>query len=154
MLFFVKPRHESATSIHMSPLFWDPADYRPSGFSVHGILQARMLEWFAISVSRGSSWPRNWTHVSCIVRWIIYHWATWEILSCYKKGSFFSTHCFLFYLLHIFIFKDSAWRTFQRLKLLIITEEAYKQEYTGNLDKMISQQQQLQQWFPSPCYNS
>ena len=34
-------------------------------FSVHGILQARILEWFTISFSRGSSWPRDWTWVSC-----------------------------------------------------------------------------------------
>ena len=36
------------------------------GFSVHGILQARILKWIAISLSRGSSWPRDWTWVSCI----------------------------------------------------------------------------------------
>ena len=50
------------------------------GSSVHGIFEARILDWVAIS-SRGSSRPRNWTHmscVSCIGRWILYHWATWE----------------------------------------------------------------------------
>ena len=35
-----------------------------SGSSVHGILQVRILEWFAISSSRGSSWTRDHTHVS------------------------------------------------------------------------------------------
>ena len=44
----------------------DPMDCSPPGSSVHGILQARILEWDAISFSRGSSWPRNWTQVSCI----------------------------------------------------------------------------------------
>ena len=39
--------------------------YSPLGFSVLGISQTRILEWIAISFSRGSSWPR-------------YHWATWE----------------------------------------------------------------------------
>ena len=34
------------------------------GFSIHGISQARVLEWVAISFSRGSSWPRDWTQVS------------------------------------------------------------------------------------------
>ena len=33
--------------------------------SVHGIFQARVLEWVAISSSRGSFWPRDWTHISC-----------------------------------------------------------------------------------------
>ena len=41
-------------------------DCSPAGSSVHGILKARILGWVAISSSRGSSWPRNWTHVSCV----------------------------------------------------------------------------------------
>ena len=41
-------------------------DCSPPGSSVHGILQARILEWVAISFSRGSSRPRDWTQVSCI----------------------------------------------------------------------------------------
>ena len=44
----------------------DPMDCSPSGFSVHAVFQARMLEWVAISSSRGSSWPRDRTHVSCL----------------------------------------------------------------------------------------
>ena len=46
------------------------------GSSVHGISQARILEWVAISVLKRSSWPRDWTHVSCIGRRILYHWTT------------------------------------------------------------------------------
>ena len=44
----------------------DPVDCSPSGSSVHGILQARVLEWVAISFSRGSSRPRDRTQVSRI----------------------------------------------------------------------------------------
>ena len=44
----------------------DPMDCRLPGFSVHGILQARILEWVAISSSRGFSWPKDRTWVSCI----------------------------------------------------------------------------------------
>ena len=44
----------------------DPMDCSLPDSSVHGILQARILEWIAISFSRGFSWPRNWTWVSCI----------------------------------------------------------------------------------------
>ena len=43
----------------------DTMDCSPSGSSFHGILQARSLEWVAISVSRGSSRPRDWTRISC-----------------------------------------------------------------------------------------
>ena len=50
-----------------------------AGSSVHGILQARILEWVAISFSRGSSWLRNWTWVSCTGRCILCHWVTREV---------------------------------------------------------------------------
>ena len=43
-----------------------------------GILQARVLEWVAISFSRGSSWPRDRTHIFYIGRCILYRWAIWE----------------------------------------------------------------------------
>ena len=51
------------------------------GTFVCGISQAGILEWVAISSSRGSSQPREWTHVSwvfCIGRWVLYHCATCE----------------------------------------------------------------------------
>ena len=41
--------------VHSSPTLCDPMDYSPSGSSVHGILQTRILEWVAISYPRGSS---------------------------------------------------------------------------------------------------
>ena len=50
----------------------------PPSSSVDGISQARILEWVAISFSRGSSQPRDWTRVSRIDEQIIYHWATRE----------------------------------------------------------------------------
>ena len=43
------------------PTLCNPMDYSLPGSSIHGILQARMLEWVAMSSSRGSSWPRDWT---------------------------------------------------------------------------------------------
>ena len=51
-------------------------DCSPPGSSIHWILQARILDWVAISFSRGSSGYRNRTHVSCIGWQILYHWAT------------------------------------------------------------------------------
>ena len=56
-------------------------DCSPPGSSIHGILQARIPEWVAVSFSRGSSQPRDRTRVSCVScigRQILYHWATWE----------------------------------------------------------------------------
>ena len=46
--------------------YCDPMDCSLPGSSVHGIFEVRILEWIAISFSRGSSGPRNWTWVSCI----------------------------------------------------------------------------------------
>jgi len=54
----------------------DPMDCSPPGSSVHGILQARILEWVTISYSRGSSQPRDQTDISCgscTGRWVVYH---------------------------------------------------------------------------------
>ena len=74
---------------------WDPMDCIPPGFSVHGILQARILEWAAMPSSRGSSQPGDWTEVSCISctdRWILYHCAIWESLkTAHKFKTFIST---------------------------------------------------------------
>ena len=53
----------------------DPMDYSLPSSSVHGIFQARLLEWVATPSFRGSSWPRNQTWISCVSntgRWILY----------------------------------------------------------------------------------
>ena len=58
--------------------FCDPMDCSLPGSSVHAILQVRILEWVAISFSRGSSWPRDQTWVSCIAGRFFIIWATRE----------------------------------------------------------------------------
>ena len=50
----------------LCPTLCDPVDCRLPGSSVYGIFQARILEWVAISSSKGSSCPRYQTHISCI----------------------------------------------------------------------------------------
>ena len=86
-LLQVKSESEVAQSC---PTLCNPMDWSISGFSIHGIFQARVLEWVAISFSRGSFRPRDWTQVShiagrrfnlCITRvkrvhfmlWVLYH---------------------------------------------------------------------------------
>ena len=56
-----------AKSLWSRPTLCDPGGCSPPGSSVHGILQARILGWVAISFSRGSSQPRDQTQISCIV---------------------------------------------------------------------------------------
>ena len=60
------------------PPLCDPIDCSPPGSSVHGILQARILEWVAMPFSRGSSPPRDWTQVSHIAGGFFTFWATRE----------------------------------------------------------------------------
>ena len=63
----------------------DHMDCSLPGFSVHGILQARILEWVAIHFSRRSSQPRDQTHISCIAGIFFTIWATREALK-YQQG--------------------------------------------------------------------
>ena len=62
-------------SLQSCPTLCCPTDHSPPGSSVHGILQARILEQVAMPSSRGSSWPRDWTHVSYV------SWIGWWVLS-------------------------------------------------------------------------
>ena len=66
----------------LSSTVCNPMDYSLPGSSVHGIYQARLLEWVAISSSRGSSQPRDWTCASCVFsvgRQILYHCTTCQV---------------------------------------------------------------------------
>ena len=70
----------------MSNSLWPHGLYSLPGSSVHGIFQARILEWVNISFSRGSSWPRDRTWVSCIAVICFTIWATREAhFGCYNK---------------------------------------------------------------------
>ena len=77
-------RKESTTErLNWTELNWvsdfcDPMDCSPPGSSFHGILQARILGWVVISFSRGSSWPREQTHISHIAGRFFTVWATGE----------------------------------------------------------------------------
>ena len=83
------------------PTLCDLTDCGPPGSSVHGILQARILEWVAFPFSRGSSQPRDQTQVSCIAGGFFTIWATrkvqfkntwtyihalWMYLSCQQQN--------------------------------------------------------------------
>ena len=55
----------------------NPMDCSLPVYSVHGISQARILEWVPISSSRGSSWSRDQIGVFCVGRWILHYCTTW-----------------------------------------------------------------------------
>ena len=104
----------------------NPTDHSPPGSSVHSrIFPERLLEWVAISSSRGSSWLRDWTRVSCIAGgfftteptgklgnnpelffWI---WVTFLLLEMHKPWT--KTGCHQNYLYTVIHF-DFHWKTF------------------------------------------
>ena len=90
----VKPERKKVKVTQLCPTLCHPKDYR-----VHGILQARILEWVAFPFSRGSSWPRSWTWVSCIADIFFTKWA---IREAYIGFNF--TYCASsFYFFHIIL---------------------------------------------------
>ena len=105
MFYFNYPESESESEVAQScPTLFDPMDCSISGFSVHGTFQARVLEWVAISFSRGSSRPRDWIQVSHIAGGFFTVWAIREAQLIHIPSANF---------LIIFSFssvgKESAW---------------------------------------------
>ena len=77
-----------AKSLQSCPTLCDIMDYSPPGFSVHGILQTRILEWVAMPSSRGSFGPRDQTrlsYVSGISRRVLYY-------ECHSEKPLMSDH--------------------------------------------------------------
>ena len=84
---FLQPQSESESEVAQPCLtLCHPVDCSLPGSSVHGILQARILEWVATSFFRGSSWPRDQTQVSRIAGRHFNLWATGEAPT--SKGTF------------------------------------------------------------------
>ena len=80
--------HESESEVvQLCPNLSDPMHCSLPSSSVHGISQVRILEGVATCFSKGSSQPRDRTHVSCIGRWVRYHWANREAWNAYEGSS-------------------------------------------------------------------
>ena len=103
------------------PTLCDPMDCSPSDSSVHGIIQARILEWAANWFSRGSSWPRDQTQVFYFAGSFLTNWATresqvayWVVLltrSFLKKFPRERNGCLLQYSCPGNSMERGAWRT-------------------------------------------
>ena len=90
-------------SLQSCPALHDPMDCSLPGSPVHGILQARILEWATTSFSRGYSRPRDPTsvsYISCTCRWVLYHQL--------QLGSSWKTSLLLLLLLSRFVVSDSV----------------------------------------------
>ena len=95
LLQWREDRNHTKSPCSVTQSLCDPMDCSLPGSSVHGISQARILEWVAISSSRGSSQSRDQTHIfciSCIVRWVLSHCAIWEALLVKLLESLFKIH--------------------------------------------------------------
>ena len=82
---------EKVKVIQSCPTLHNHTDSNTPGSSVHGILQARTLEWVAISFSRQPSHPRDWTCVYLHCRWILYHLSHQgtKLIVCNRLSTFF-----------------------------------------------------------------
>ena len=85
---WVNSSHEVAKVLSHIQILCDTMDYSLPGSSVHGVSQARMLEWVAISFSRGSSQLRDQAHISCISRRILCPWATRETITAHTHRHY------------------------------------------------------------------
>ena len=103
---------------------FDPLDCNLPGSSIHGIFQARILEWIAIPFSRGSSRPRDWTWLSHIAGRLFTVWTT--IPECLKKKkkrvtfNWFFFSCYLANCLYHMENKFSTLRVAQKNNHLIV----------------------------------
>ena len=89
MVLFDENGYEHDKWLQTGLTLCDPMDCTPPGSSAHGILQVKILEWAAVSFSRGPCWPRDWTHVS---------------MSPALPSGFFTTRCFILFFMYNVIY--------------------------------------------------
>ena len=95
----------------------DPMDWSSPGSSVCGILQAKILEWVAISFSKGSFWPRDRTWVSHIAGRFFTVWTTREAQS-YWDYNFFALSYTIIFAIWLQFFLFNHWYCFQSCTVL------------------------------------
>ena len=136
-------------SVQSCPTLCDPMDSSQPGSTVHGIFQARILEWVEISSSRGSSWPMDWTPVSCLLHEQAGSWAlaiTWEIYTCVCIYIYIYLFIYLFlYLYLLLVFSPSV--------VSDSFETPWTETHQAPLSMGCPMQEYWSEWsFPSPGY--
>ena len=89
------------------PILRNAMDCSLPGSYVHGIFQERILEWVAISFSRGSFHLRDQTHISCIGRQVLYYWTTWDAPLALLPGHISKTQLSLWSIMSQFPWQTS-----------------------------------------------
>ena len=106
----------------LCPTLCNPMNCSPPGSSVHEIFKARMLKWSAIFSSRGSSWPRDWTHFSCLVDSLpLRHYKNLPLLAKFIFHSYFEWRSIYFMFITHFKFSFFPLSLLYFIKLLIIS---------------------------------
>ena len=123
------------------PILCDPMDYSPSGSSVHAIFQARILEWIAISSSRGSSPSRDWTPISCIScigRQVLYYCTTWEVQNIiYIESNIYKPKMIVHILEHL---------TNKKIQMKCIRRAAQEQRWEKGIEEWAHGNSLVVQW--------
>ena len=108
----------------------DPLDCSPPGSSLHGIFQARILEWVSISFSRDSSQSRDQTHVSCV------SWIAGSSLPPKPSGKYIDSVSQLFFLLlSVLIFLGLSFELLYVLQILLNVDPNCKGRTTNIVSK-------------------
>ena len=112
------------------PNLCNPMNYNLPGSSVHGLLQVRILEWVAISFSRGSSQPRDWTQVS----WIVCRFFTFRAIPiCKDDSGVFLFFFFVFFPNNSFVFFFFLVTFFQQLIIRVQNNMLFNLEHQKSL---------------------
>ena len=108
----------------------NPLDCSLPGSSVHGIIQTRILEWVAISSSRGSSPPRDWTRVSCVSCCLsgkfFTRWAIWETQADISAGLKYTSRILANHCKHLWSSLPGLWHYVSLGNTLLSTKETLK----------------------------
>ena len=131
-------------------------DYSLQGSSVHRIYQARILEWLAISFSRGSSQPRDWTWVSCIAGRLLTGWVRREVQKSESDSVLFGSLWLLqarilewvaFSLLQwIFPTQESNWGLLHCRRILYQLSYEGSPNYTSIFKKRVKLEERASRW--------
>ena len=128
--FVIHERKSQSAVIPSCPTICDPLDSSLPGSSVHGILQAGILEWVAIPFFRGSSWSRDWTQVFSTSGRFFIIWATREALCNTKRGD---------YIISKILFNfDINWRSWSSISLSGLKSQTEPSQWAWSCYSMLA----------------
>ena len=117
-VLFIIGAAAAAKSLQSCPTLCNPMDCSPQGSSVHGIFQARVLEWVTISFSRGSSQARDQTRVACIAG---RHFTVWATREAHLIWPYIHIYIYIYIHIHTYIHMH-CWHLLSKIPLVFKPE--------------------------------